>query len=687
MDLEDETGAAFALKLKDNDILTLLKKPFHESETYWNDVQKLKLVRKQNMNMWLPNHWTDKDIYDYQEGNMYMENRVFVSVETIVAVCNARVAQPEIMPSQDTMVSIQLAKDVAKVVEAYTERYRVSDIFRLQTRNLMIKRGGFIKLRFDPNVGEFGEIVTENIEPEDIIVDKDAKMNEIPRFLAQKIRNKTGEELIADFPEATQTIYEILGVNRRDRKGNLVAYKSQVANKVTVYEIWFKYFEDDKLQSGVCVVDENFAHVIYKGKNPNWNYDMKKGRSGNLLDNPEPPFIPINWLNDGNSYIDQTSMMEQAAPLQNILDKRGFQIMDNADQSGSGMVFNTTMITKEDIAKLIGSPDEKIGVKGDVRSAMTRINPPQLPNYVIEDKTDLRYAIDNIFGTHDISRGEKSKNITLGQDKLQQQQDYTRMDEIGRAIEKQATTYYRYLLQMMKVYYTEDHYFKAVGEDGQFDYVIVSSDLIEDGIDVSVEAGSTQPISKSTQQKWVADLAAQSLIDPLTIYEVASGGSMPSPKKMLERFMLYQSDPAAFMQASKEEDFSRAAFKDIQILNAEEVPLPRDEYDDIYFKFMNKYMASGEFDKQSEKTKMYYIGYLRVAQEQAQRQLEALMTQMPTQEELDVAAQQEADQQQIANQAMPPAPNQVAAPSKTGAVNVNQEANKPPESEKQPKMM
>jgi hypothetical protein len=693
MDLEDESGAAFALELSDSDILTLLKKPIEESTVYWEDTQKLKSIRRSNMNMWLPNHWADKDIYDYQEGNMYQENRAFVSVETIVSVCNSRIAQPEIMPAQDTMVSMQIAKDVTKSVEAYAEKYQISDLFRLQVRNLLLKRAGFIKLRFDPSIGEFGDVVSESIDPADIIVDKDAKMNEIPRFIAQRIKNKTGEELLAMFPESQQVIYEILGVNRRDSKGNLVAYKTQLSRKITVWEVWFKYFEGSKLMSGLCVADEHFANIIHKEKNPNWNYDAKKGRTANLLDNPEPPFIGINWLNDGSSYIDQTSMMEQAAPLQNILDKRGFQIMENADQSGSGMVFNTTMITKEDISKLIGSPDEKVGVKGDVRSAMARISPPQLPNYVIEDKNDLRYAIDNIFGTHDISRGESSKNVTLGQDKLQQQQDYTRMDEVGRAVEKMATKFYRYLLQMFKVYYTEDHYFKAVGEDGQFDFIILNSDLIEDGIDVSVQAGSTQPISKGSQQKWVSDLVSKNMIDPLTVYEVANGGNMPSPKKMLERFMLYTASPDQFMQNVKEEEFSRAAFKDIQILNAEEVPLPRDEYDGTYFKFMNNYMATGDFAKQSEKSKQYYIEYLRMAQQQAQVQLEALMTQMPTQEELDAVAQKEAEQQQVANQAMPPQDNQATpvAPTKTGEVNYNADQTKPQASKEsgkpKPKMM
>lgn len=657
-DKEDEQGASFALNLTDSELLTLLKKPVEESQTYWDEEKKLKLIRKRNMDLWLPNHWKDKDVYDFQEDNLYQENRAFVSVETIVSVVNSRIAQPEVMPAQDTIISLQVAKDTAKTIEAYAEKYQIVDLFRLVVRSLMIKRGGFIKLRWNSTLGKHGDIDNDFVPPEDIIVDKDATMRGIPRFIAHIIRNKTYEELCALLPDSTQAIYKLAGVNRTDKKGDLVAYKSQLSKKRTIYEVWFQYWDKDqnKFMSGVAVVDDNFQAVLDKQANPNWNYEEKDEYSSNLLDNPEPPFIGINWLNDGTSYFDQTSMLEQAAPLQNILDRRGFQIMENADQSSSGMVFNTQMITKEDIAKLVGSPDEKIGVKGDVRSAMARVSPPLLPNYVIEDMNNLRYAIDNIFGTHDISRGEKSSNKTLGQDNLQREQDYTRMDEIGRAVERMATKYYRYLLQMMKVYYTEDHYFKAVGEDGQFDFLTINSDLLEDGIDVRVTAGSTQPINKASQQKWVGDLVSAGMIDPLTVYEVAAGGSMPSPRKMLERFMLYNTNPEQFMSNAKDDEFSRNAFMDMQILNREEVPKMRDEYTPAYFKFMNTYMASGDFAKQSPLVKQLYVEYLREAQIIAQNQLDMLMTQMPTQEELDAAAQKDMSSKGVADQLNPEPP-------------------------------
>lgn len=661
---------ALDVKLTNEQLLRLIKEPLKNSETYWNNTFGLEKARQDNKSLWLPEHWKGEEVYDYQEMSVYQDPRIFTSTETITATVNARIPQIEIMPAQDTEISLQVARDLQRACAAYIDKNNVMDLFKLSTRGLQIKRGGYIKLRFDPNKGDHGDIVCEFVQAEDCIVDQDAKMGEIPRFFAHRIRNRTVEELIALLPDAEQTILEMAGCQRRNKQGDLVAYKKQLGIKKDIYEVWFRYMENGETKSGVCWVDEHCLYVLDKAPNPNWNYTTRKGTSANILDEPAPPFIPINFLNDGSSYIDQTSLIEQAASLQRILDKRGFQIMENADQAGSGLVFNTQMIKKGDIAKLTGSPDERIGVKGNVRDAVARVAPPPLPNYVIEDKMDARNEIDNVFATHDITRGERSNNPTLGQDNLQRRGDMTRMDELARAVERQATNFCRYLVQMMKVYYTEDHYFKAVGEDGQFDFVVMRGDLIENGIDIKVASGSMLPIDKTAQQKWVSDLVTAGLIDPLTVYEVMTGGNLPSPKKLLERWVMSRTDPLGYAGLAKAEDFSREALLDIQVLNSAKIPKQRDQYDPAYLKFMNNYMVlSGEFAKQPDLVKNMYIEHLRMVQEVLAKQMEMQMTQMPSQDELDIQAQKTAEQavlqQQMAGGGQEAAPEQ-AAPADAG---------------------
>jgi len=667
-DSTNESTGIFDLKLTDEQLLTLVKEPINTSKDYWDNTFGLIKIRKDNMDMWLPNHNKDKSVYDYQEENMYQEPRIFISVETICSVVNARISMPSVAPGQDTVTSNQLAEDVSRAMFAYSTKYQIQDIFRICTRNLMIKRAAFIKLRFDKSIGKHGEIVTEIVLPEDIIVDKDAKWNETPRFIAQVIKDKSFEELAALFPEATQKIYELAGTSRRNGKGELVAYKTQLSKKQTIYEVWFKYFDEGVYKAGLMWVDNNFQKVLGKMDNPNWNYEEKDGITSNILDNPEPPFISFNYLNDGSSYIDITSTIEQASTMQKIVDKRGFQIMDSADQAGSGKIFNTNMITKEDIARLTGSPDESVGVKGNVSDAMMRVPPAMLPNYVFEDKIDARQQIDDIFGTHDISRGKDSGNKTLGQDKLQVNQDYTRIDEISRSVLRSAVKYYKYLAQLMKVYYTDEHWFKATGEDGQFDFIMMKNDLIEDGIDITVEEGSNMPMNKGQQQEFATGLAQLGMIDPLTLYEVGSGMQLPSPKKMLERLMTFQSDPMAFAGLAKTDEVNRHAMADIMILNNGELPKIRNEITPEYLTFFTNYMLGigyKEALKRKPEVEQLYMAYLQGVQAIVAEQLAQLETQMPTQKEIDVQNQKAVQTAEMGNTINPTDPTTGQPPKPT----------------------
>lgn len=645
----DTESAVFDLNISDSDLISQIRKPYEESKSYWDDTFGLANVRLNNMNLYLPKHYEGVDLYDYQEENKYIDPRVFVSTNTIVGVVNARIPQPGVSPAQDDPISVKLAEDLGRGMYGYVQKYHVDDVFRVGTMNLLLKRQYIIKLRWDDTIGKHGDIVTEIVMPEKITVDKNARWGQTPKFVVEEINNVTFAELLAQFPDSEQEIYELAGCTRTDKKGNLVAYKSQLAKETTIYEAWIQYVEDGKRKSGTAWFSKNFNVVLGKMRNPNWNYETEDGYDGNILDYPIPPYVFGSYLNDGSSFIDITSMVEQVASLQRILDRRGFQIMENADQGSGGKVYNTEMITKEEIAQLSGDPTESVGVKGDVRAAVTRVAPPPLANYVLEDKFDARAQIDDVFGTHDISRGKDSGNKTLGQDQLQINQDYTRLDEISRAHMRTAVDYYRMLAQFMKVYYTEEHWIKIKGEDGQFDFYMLKSDLIEDGIDIFIEEGSNLPLSKAQQQQTVANLMQAGMIDPLTIYEVANGAPMPSPKKMLQRYMAWQTDPMKYAGLTMPDDDDNDALMDIQVLNRGEMPELREEITADYIAFFNKYMIRPAYQKAIKKKpeveSLYFI-HLQRAQELAQKYLMLAETQMPTQDQMDVAAAQEAQRAQ-----------------------------------------
>ena len=672
------TAAVFDLDLSDENLLSLVKSPLQESKNYWDSFYDLKTKTDENMNYWLGRHWQAGVVYEYQEDNLYMDNRIFTNTESASEIINSRIAQPEVLPAQDSVSSIQLSSDLQDALYAHSSKFHTQDLFRINTRNLQIKRRAYIKLRFDPSVGPVGEIIPELCDPDDIIEDKDARLFDNPRFRAHKIRGKSVQDLCNQFPDAEQKIYRCFGFSRTNGKGDIIAQYTQLRQQKNIYEIWFTYYDDNakRKREGVMWCDEALTCVFGKMRNPNWNYEdegFEDERAANFLDFPPKPFIRWNHLNDGSSAIDLTSIVEQAIPLQKIVNKRGFQIGDNADQGGGGIVFDTAAISKEDMAKVIGDPAERLGVnaKGNIKNVITRIAPPPLADYVFEDKADARLSIDNLFGTHAITRGEESGNKTLGQDYLQQQQDMSRQGGMANANHRAATDYYRLLVQMMKVYYTEDHWFKITGEDGQFDFVVMRTDLIEDGIEVNVEAGSMLPMDKASQRQAAVDLATAGLMDPLSLYEIMG---FPNAKKLTERLIKYNTDPQSFAGDIERDNFNREAFMDIAILNAGEMPKLRSDVTPEYLQFRNEYMLTGEYKELSDVVKQMHIEHLKEAELQAQEQLQLLMTQAPTPADMQAMNQQAVEQATI-EQAVASAQPQTGLEDAAGQVAAGVEKN------------
>lgn len=628
-------GAVFDLDITDEDVKRTTIQNIRDAKTYWNDKkgQNLDQVRSNAKNYWVGKHYEDTELYEHQ--TPYMDPRIFTSTETVIAIVNSRTPQPEVFPAQDSVTSQVLAKDMEKGLFRYAEKQRLSQKLRIATRHLLMYRVGILKQRFDPSKGRFGEIITEVVDPAKLIFDKDAGLWDECRFIAEEMTD-TIYDLLLKFPEKEKEILDKYSIKRKTTKalGRMVDY----------HEVWFTYYDKKEEREKEClawILDEEI--VLGKMTNPNWIDETDGSEKKNFFDNPQKPYITMNFLNLGDHKVDNTSILEQAIPQQDVLNKRGRQITDNADAGSGGMVYNTTMIEKKDIARLIGAPDEKVGVSGDVNRAVARLAPPFLPDYVVQDKFDARQQIDNIFGAHAPSRGESSGNATLGQDVLQQQQDQTRQEELVRAVEDSSDRLYKHTIQMMKVYYTEEHFFKTTGENGQFDFVAISADKIEDGLDLEVRQGTSLPINKMQVRNDSVQLAQAGLIDPLTLYENLG---FQDPQKMVERLIDWTTDPMKFVQTVREEEFERDAFTDIQILNRGQLASPRSEPTVEHLDYHTQYMMSGEFQDLDDEVKELHQLHLEMETENAKRILDMLATQLPSKEEMKEAGQEAIEEEQ-----------------------------------------
>jgi hypothetical protein len=595
------------LSIPDQELIGNLSKSIKSAEDYWNDPKShnLRSVRENNDKMYLGKHYDPRKLYDHNIP--YQENQLFVGTETIIATVTNRISKAEVYPGNDNTASRQFAIDLEKTLFAHSEKHELNRLLDPTVRNLLLKRIGVVKLEFDKLTGD---IVPRVIKPERLVVDKYAGMGKNPRFIAEQI-TETLQDLLAKFPSKKKAIMDDLGFTNMSQQ--------RLQSEVTYYEVWFTYYENDKPWEGKASYFNKV--MLEKSKTPHWNYQEEPEARSNFFDYPLKPYIPLNFINNGEHWIDYTTPFEQALESQIMLNRRGRQIMENADKANPTKVFASEAMTPEDAENLTGDPNQSIIVKGDsVANAYGVIPAQQLPSFVVQDKMDSRQLVHTILGTPPQLQGSsQNDNNTLGQDIMARDQAMGRQDAIVRAIDSFMHKYYRYLVQMMKVYYTDAKQYTAVDEDGTFMVVSMSADDIEDGIDVRVTAGSTLPMNKERMEAVALNLAKLGLIDPISLYEALR---LPNPRQMYERLVKYKVDPTLLAQDVKNDDSDRDAWIDYKIIMGGQETDPRSDVTPEHIKTHQQQLMGDEFMEASPDRQQALLAHIQAENDALARRAE-----------------------------------------------------------------
>lgn len=589
------------LDIPDTEIIHNLDARITDSQSYWDTPEgfNLRESRNENMRLFMGRQIDVTHLYRFQVP--YVENEIFVAVETIVAYLTNQQPQPEVYPAQDTDRSRIIAVDLEKALMAHSQKFQLPRILEVSVRNLLLKRLGVIYLRFDPDYGDNGEIIPTAVDPEHLIIDKNATMGGNPAFICHLLKYSV-DELCYEFPEKKQDIFKALGIVRGTPK--------QMTQEVSVRKVWVTHYDKKGKPQEGCVTYFG-SLVLSKYKNPNWLY----ARGRNFLDMPEKPYIFLNYINDGQHVIDLTTPVEQAANMQNILNKRGRQIMENADKANGLLVISSDSgLTKDDAMNLTGDPNQKIIIKTanqPVNSLVYQVPPHDLPSYVLTDKLDQRTTIHNIMGTPNEFTGsdsdDNSSDKTLGQAMMAKNQASGRQDLIVRAIDGFMDRYFKYVVQMMLVWYDAKHYFVYNGGDGEFDYLTIHRDLIEDGMAVTVKSGTTLPFDKSRQEAVALQLAKMGLIDPYNLYKDLH---MDSPQKRYDSWFKWKTDPQSLSRDASDATAESQAYVDfIEIMGGKDVP-PHDDATKEHVLTHRKQMLTDKFIKAKRPVQNKFLTHL-----------------------------------------------------------------------------
>ncbi len=575
------------------DIIKNLRERIRDSIGYWDDMQgyNLRYARAQSERMVLGKQIDVSKLYRYSIP--YIENEIHVAVDTIMAYVTASTPKAEIWPSQDSEQSRMLARDLNKAVNAHSERHNLAKIFELLVHDDIVKRVGILKVIYDPDSGPQGDVVPQVINPDWVVVDKNVLMHGNPEFIAEAHKESV-EKLVERYPKKKDEIFNALGIKR--------GTKSQMTAEVVWWEVWatvYKKFGDKPTEMCFEFVEDV---MLDQYKNPNWIYDGDGGRLTNFLDKPRKPYIALNYLNDGTHWIDQTTPIEQAYSMQDILNKRGSQIMQNADTANGFLAFSSEGITADDVENLVGDPNQKFIIATNGRPLsdyVMQIPPHMLPDYVLDDKIDLRSTLKTIMASPAELEGSNQtaagKDQTATEAMMVKNQASGRLDRLVRSVEYTAKEYFNFLVQMMRVHYTEKHWFVYNTGDGEFDYVAVDRNMIETGLQVNVSAGSTMPYDKARSQSTALNLAKMGLISPIDLFKDLD---LDNPQQRYENWVKWKTDPMSLSRdlETKGQD-SKALAEYVAIMGGAKDVKPYDEADDNHIATHRKQLITMEFLK------------------------------------------------------------------------------------------
>lgn len=592
---EVEEQEVFDLGGDDLALAQALNKAREESASFFDKDTMFNLTKvcEINVKLWCGKHWDDVDLYQHELP--YVNNRVFMATEAVVSFVTSDIAQIEVTPTGSDQTSLQVADDVETFVMQDMRDQRLGEKSKIAARFVYLMRRAYYKEYYDPDLGENGTIVITVPDPRKVVVDHKAKVGENPRFIAELCSDTVGK-LIARFPSKKQEILSKAGYQR--------AVAQALAKNMNYWENWFTQY-DEKAGEDV----ENWAATLGnltmgKMKNPNYNYGGK-----NIFDKPVKPYIPINYLTFGTHWVDNTSAIEQVWWLQAGVNRRGFQINQNADEANGHVVISKKAMSAADAQNITGDPKERILVNAeDVTKAFTIVGGQLIPNAFFEQMNQDVASIDDVLGTPSIFRGGQDTSNTATQDILIKDQSAGRHEPFVKAMDSAHERLYQHHVQMMMVWYDEEHYKNLKGDDGKFIQVAMSSKVLDPKLGIAVTAGSAQPVDKARQSQIALKLGQLGFItNPYIMFEMLD---LPNASKLAQQELEFRADPSATVQSLKTDEVDRLAFADILVLADGKTPEVRNEVSPEYMNYMRKFMMSGEYRELDAKTKQGFTKFV-----------------------------------------------------------------------------
>lgn len=497
----------------------------------WNSSPKkakLEKAQAENEKYWLGKHFGET----IGDERPLVDNLIFESLEEALPVATKENPEPTVA-ADNTEEGKKLATDVQKMLVYLSDKLALKLKIKRATRYWALYRVGVAQIHWDQTEDEIGIDIHR---PQKLVLDADAEINEVSEYQGKylgKAQEDTATDLKKKFPKKAKFIDE----ETQKEAGTKLRYTEWWTNDYLFWEMG----------------DE----ILGKTKNPHFNYESKKSQTidemgmpkevetppRNHFKNPKMPFVFLSIFNLGKQPFDETSLIEQNLPLQDLVNKRFSQIDRNADKMNGGSVWSGDVMTSEQAKQA----DEAIRhggsviVPGDVNRNHAFVEANPLPPDVFNQLADTRNELKNIFGTRGLGAAGVQQEKTVRGKIMTAQADSSRIGGgISEYLEQFADHIFNHIVQFIYVYWDEPHEGSVLGQAKAFEYVSLSSAQLDRNLTVSVKPGSLIPHDTLTEANQAVDLASAGLMDPITLY---SRLDFPNPKEMAKNLFLWKTNP------------------------------------------------------------------------------------------------------------------------------------------------
>ena len=514
----------FESKMSEDEINKLTAQWISADQNYTKEIQD---QQKDNVN-----YWIGKQYNDFQTAGTkkpLVDNLIFESLETFLPIATR--GNPEANVYGDgTEEGEKISRTITKAMAYQANRQKLRMKLKATTRNWALYMIGAVKVNWD---AVENDIDTEVILPSRLILDPTAKIDVCGFYKGEYIGEKkraTATKLIQLFPSKSTLIKEMAQDN--------------LGTKLTYIEWWTR--------TDVFFTIE--SRVLGKYKNPHWNYsgtntikdpetgaEMKEEVEGqNHFSQPEFPYLFLTIFNTGKRPHDDTSLIGQNLALQDNINKRYQQIDRNVDAQNNGIVLSGKSFTKEQAAEAgvqlsrgnpLWVPD------GNISESYVRDSAPQISGDIMNQLTDSRNELRNIFGTSGSSpQGIASEDTARGKIMVNQLDSSRIGGGVTEYIEQLASGLYNWYMQMMYVWYTDEHTFSILGPKAQELLTIKNTDF-RMKFHILVKDGSLIPKDPLTKRNEAMDLWSAQAIDPISLYTALD---YPNPYEAAKSLLIWQ---------------------------------------------------------------------------------------------------------------------------------------------------